>query len=56
MPLTLATNFSAIKLLKTPQGGMIEDINPENNIDSNQYVCAVIDNKKLYGYIQKIQN
>lgn len=56
MSLTLATNVSAIKLLKTPQGGMIEDINPENNIDADQYVCAVIDNKNLYGYIQKIQN
>ena len=54
MPITIATNVGAMKLLKNPQGGMIEDINPEKNIDSNQYVCAIIDNKKLYGYIQKI--
>ena len=56
MPITIATNVGAMKLLKNPQGGMIEDINPEKNIDSNQYVCAIIDNKKLYGYIQKIEN
>lgn len=56
MSIIVASKNSAITLLKNPQGGMIEDINPETNIDTNEYVCAIIDNKKLYGHIQKIEN
>lgn len=56
MSITIAPKNSAINLLKNPQGGMIEDMNPEKNIDNDEYVCAIIDNKKLYGRIQKIEN
>jgi len=56
MSIVVESKESARSLLKVHQGGMIEDINPEKNIDTNEYVCAIIDNKKLYGHIQKIEN